>query len=84
MLRYAYTSQEIIKLFDEKYKSSDSGFDTDNDMEFDWHYKGNGKNLQLTYKDKKFIIPYKVLDEITRLYIREEYTTDKILSLLKS
>lgn len=80
ILRYAYTSQEVIKLFDEYYKNYVRGFG--GDIEFDWHYRGNGKNLKLSYNDKNFIIPFKVLDEITRLYIRNEYTTDKIISVI--
>ncbi|MDO4831501.1 MAG: hypothetical protein Q4A46_08510, partial [Clostridia bacterium] len=80
ILRYAYTSQEVIKLFDEYYKNYVRGFG--GDIEFDWHYRGNGKNLKLSYNDKNFIIPFKILDEITRLYIRNEYTTDKIISVI--
>ena len=82
MLRYAYTSQEIIKLFDENYKNHVSGFG--GNIEFDWHYRGSGKNLKLSYNGKKFIIPFKVLDEIIRLYVRNEYTTDKIISVINS
>ena len=74
MLRYAYTPQEIIKLFDEYYKTYSSGY---GDVKFDWHYRESGKNLELSYNGKNFIIPFKVLDEITRLYVRE-YTVDEI------
>lgn len=74
MLRYAYTPQEIIKLFDEYYKTYSSGY---GDVKFDWHYRESGKNLELSYNGKNFIIPFKVLDEITRLYVRE-YTVGEI------
>lgn len=78
MLRYAYTPQEIIKLFDEYYKTYSSGY---GDVKFDWHYRESGKNLELSYNGKNFIIPFKVLDEITRLYVRE-YTVDRITEVI--
>lgn len=79
ILRYAYNSQEIIKLFDDYHKSYSSG--VSRSFTYEWHCRSASKALKLVFGGKTYLIPYKVVEEITRLYIRE-YSIDKIKTII--
>lgn len=79
ILRYAYNSQEIIKLFDDYHKSHSSGISRS--FTYEWHCRSASKALKLVFGGKTYLIPYKVVEEITRLYIRE-YSIDKIKTII--
>lgn len=80
ILRYAYNSQEVIKLFDDYHKSYSSGIS--HSFTYEWHCRSASKALKLVFGGKTYLIPYKVVEEITRLYIRE-YSLDKIISTVE-
>lgn len=80
ILRYAYNSQEVIKLFDDYHKSYSSG--VSHSFTYEWHCRSASKALKLVFGGKTYLIPYKVVEEITRLYVRE-YSLDKIISVVK-
>lgn len=81
ILRYAYNSQEVIKLFDDYHKSYSSGIS--HSVTYEWHCRSANKTLKLVFGGKTYLIPYKVVEEITRLYIRK-YSINKIISIVEA